>query len=499
MRIHRVIVLVALLAGCSSKDDAAAPTSDADVDASTVTDTGSAAVDTGSAAVDTGSVAVDTGTTIDTGPADTGPTAPPKRIVFFLGDGMGITVQTAARIYAVGEDGALAMDALPETGFVRTYSNDSMVTDSAAAMTAYMTGVKGNNDVLSMSPDTLYKGTGGTPVKTLLEMAEDAGWSTGVVTTTRVTHATPAATYAHINDRDAEEDIAKQLVPAAVGFNKALGDGLEVIFGGGQTQFTKRADSRNLVEELKTVGYTYADSTSNFLTMSTDVKKAIALFTSSHMSYDLDRDPGKEPSLAQMSAKAVDILKKNPKGFFLMVEGGRIDHALHDTNARRALQDTVAFDYAIRVVIDQLKVDDPELKNTLIVVTADHDHTMVMNGYAKRTGPTNSGAPGILGLAKDAVSGANLKDLDGMPYSILGFGNGPNRVAGARSTATALTDTVTFDKDYHQESAIKMPAGGETHGGTDVFIGAIGLNADKVHGFLTNTEVFGIVKEAAGF
>jgi len=227
--------------------------------------------------------------------------------------------------------------------------------------------------------------------------------------------------------------------------------------------------------------------------------KAVALFTPGHMSYDLDRDPAKEPNLAQMSQKAIDILSKNKKGFFLMIEGGRIDHALHDTNARRALQDTVAFDYAIRVVIDQLKIDDPELKNTLIVVTADHDHTMVMNGYAKRTGATSATTPGILGLAKDAVSGNPLKDLDGMPYTILGFGNGVNRVAGPRSGATALTDTITSDKDYHQESAIHMTAGNETHGGTDVFIGAMGLNSDKVHGFLTNTEVFAIVKEAAGF
>ena len=142
----------------------------------------------------------------------------PRRVVFFLGDGMGIATLTAARIYAVGEDGELTIDQLPETGFVRTYSNDAMVTDSAPSMSAYMTGVKMNNDVLSMSPDTvadLYGCTAqnGKPVATILELAKAAGLGTGAVTTTRLTHATPAATYSHSCHRDLENDIAAQAVP----------------------------------------------------------------------------------------------------------------------------------------------------------------------------------------------------------------------------------------------------------------------------------------------
>jgi len=118
------------------------------------------------------------------------------------------------------------------------------------------------------------------------------------------------------------------------------------------------------------------------------------------MSYDLDRDPAKEPSLAEMTTKAMDVLGKNAKGYFLMVEGGRIDHALHETTAKKALHDTVAFDNAIKAALAKAKITDPELKNTLIVVTADHDHTLVLNGYAKRTGKTSATNPGVLGVVK---------------------------------------------------------------------------------------------------
>lgn len=433
-----------------------------------------------------------------------------KNVIFFLGDGMGIPVMTAARIYAVGEDGSLTMDTLPESAFVRTFSNDSQVTDSAPSMSAYMTGVKMNNEVLSMTPDTQYQKSNGYPVTTFLELAKSIGWSTGVVTTTRVTHATPAATYAHISDRDLENDIAAQLVPNGTAFNSRLLDGVDVLFGGGCAYFFKttetcggkpgkRTDNRNLVNEMKTLGYAYADSKTTFdAIVPAAANKAIGLFTSSHMSYELDRDPAKEPSLAEMTAKAMDILSKNGKGYFLMVEGGRIDHALHETNAARALKDTVAFDDAIKSALDKARLTDPNLQNTLIVVTADHDHTMVLNGYAKRTGPTTAANPGILGLARNYVTGSNLLDADKMPYTILGFGNGENRVQGSRSSATALTDAVVSDKNYHQEAAIRTAAGSETHGGTDVFLGAIGAGAQAFHGFMDNTNVFSLLRDASG-
>ncbi len=454
-------------------------------------------------------------------PATTPPVAstPAKNVVFFLGDGMGLNTMTAARIYKVGEDGDLTMDTLPETGFVRTYSNNAQVTDSAPSMAAYMTGVKMNNEVISMTPDTsAYDASGkdylsgadstcptsgnGRAVPTLLEQMKGAGYGTGVVTTTRITHATPAATYAHICHRDGENNIAAQLVPNGPGYNTALGDGVDVIFGGGRKHFQPttvsggaRTDKRDLLAELKAAGYTYAANRADFDKIDpASVKKTVGLFTGSHMAYDLDRVPADEPSLADMTGKAIDLLAAKKKGFFLMVEGGRIDHALHETTARKALQDTAAFDDAIKSAIAKLNAIDPGLKNTLIVVTADHDHTLVLNGYAKRTGKTTDANPGVLGLLKNYVTGANNTDSSGNPFTIIGFGNGENRPG----TRTALTDAQVYDKAYHQEAVIPMAAGGETHGGTDVFIGAIGNGASNFTGVMDNTEVFGLIKKSLG-
>ncbi|MEW9898965.1 alkaline phosphatase [Chitinivorax sp. PXF-14] len=443
--------------------------------------------------------------------------AQPKNVIFFLGDGMGINTMTASRIYAAGEDGELTMDTLPETGFVKTFSNDSQVTDSAPSMSAYMTGVKMNNEVISMSADTkaidpnVAAGTGncgtgnGKPVATILELAKAAGRATGVVTTTRVTHATPAATYSHVCHRDAESDIAAQLVPGGTGYNTALGDGVDVVFGGGKQFFTttdaggKRTDKRDLTAELKAKGYNVALSRTDFDAIDpAKAAKAVGLFTSSHMSYDLDRDNAKEPSLSEMTLKALGMLQKNSKGYFLMVEGGRIDHALHETTAKKALQDTVAFDNAIKATIDAVKKTDPELKNTLIVVTADHDHTIVLNGYAKRTGKTTATNPGVLGLLRNYNDGSVAKDLDGKPFTIIGFGNGENRPAGNRGAFADLTDDIVFANTYHQEAVIRMPAGAETHGGTDVFIGATGMGADQFSGFMDNTKVFSLLRTASG-
>lgn len=468
-----------------------------------------------------------------------------KNLIFFLGDGYGIVPMTASRIYAVGESGELPIDKFPETAFVKTYSNDSQVTDSAPSMSAYMTGAKANNDVISMSPDTAAldangnpylsgadstcpKTGNGTPVTTLLELSKAAGRATGVVTTTRITHATPAATYAHVCHRDGENTIAAQAVPGGTGYNAALGsDGIDVMLGGGSQFFLpnknpdgtansagSRTDGRDLTAEMKAKGYSYVSKGTDLAALdATKTSKLLGLFTKGHMDFDLDRTDGSldQPSLAAMTGKALDVLSQNPKGFFLMVEGGRIDQALHPSLGRKALQDAKAFNDAIQLALDRANVFDPGLANTLIVVTADHDHTLVLNGYAALTGATTATHPGILGLMRnyadaqdstgtiknvDAVAPVN--DADGKPYTTLVFGNGEGRYQGNRSTMTALTDAAVFDKNYHQESAIRMSAGSETHGGADVFLGAMGLNADSFHGVMDNTKVFGLCKAAVG-
>jgi alkaline phosphatase len=449
-----------------------------------------------------------------------------KNVIFFLGDGMGPVTTTAARIYKVKEEGSLTMDTLPYTARVKTYSLDAQTTDSAPSMAAYMTGVKTRNDVISMNGDTLalpYKPgkdatTGvsnavnncpasgnGAASSTLLELAMAQGKATGVVTTARLTHATPAATYAHVCHRDAEYDIARQAVPGGTGFNAALGTGVDVLLGGissywrpynASTTPKGRPDGRDLVAELQAKGYSYASDLATFnAAPSTAGSKLIGLFDQAkaqgHMSYELDRDATKEPSIAQMTTKAIDILSKNGKGFFLMVEGGRIDHALHGTNAARALADTVAFDEAIAAAIDKVKTFDPTLANTLIVVTADHDHTMAFNGYGKR-------GTDILGLNVNYATGKPSTDANGNTYSTLVFGNGSNRPAVRVPLDPAVVNK--DNKEYLQEVAIRRGSpGSETHGGGDVMLFATGAGSKTFKGTIDNTKVFGLVKSAAGY
>jgi alkaline phosphatase len=439
-----------------------------------------------------------------------------KNILFFLGDGMGINTLTAARIYAVGEEGELAIDTLPESAFVKTFSNDAQVTDSAASMSAYMTGVKQNNGVISMSTETrsISPGTegkrtvsrcnNGSAVPTLAELAKARGMAAGVVTTTSVTDATPAATYAHACHRKLEEDIAASLVPGGAGYNTALGaTGLDLVFGGGLQQFTpvdaggKRADGRNLLAELQTKGWRVASSTAQLQALAPNSQPAIGLFARNHFAYEAARDPAKQPALAEMTAKAIDILSTHPNGFFLMVEGGLIDHGLHATLAKRALQETVSYNAAIKTALDKMNKLDPGLKNTLIVATADHDHTLLINGYSPRTGKTTPANPGVLGLVRSLPDGKVRLDKDGAPFTILGFGTGEHRVQGSRKDVK-LTDEIASGDDYHQEAVVRTKAGSETHGGADVYLGAAGANAELFRGTIDNTRVFDLIKSAAG-
>ena len=447
--------------------------------------------------------------------------AHPKNIIFFLGDGMGINTLTAARIYAVGEEGELTLDTLPESAFVKTYSNDAQTTDSAAAMSAYMTGVKSNNGVIAMSTDTLSIAPGldasgnktvarcsnGRAATTLAALAKQRGMAVGVVTTTRVTDATPGAVFAHVCNRSMETDIAAALVPGAAGYNPALGaNGVDVLLGGGTDAFLpkaqggKRADGRDLLAELRAKGVrTPADSAQLNAIDATSLAPVVGLFAPDNLAYDAVRERARDPGLAAMASKAISILSKKPNGFFLVVEGGLIDLALHDTQAKRALQEVVSFDSTLKATIAQMKVIDPGLKNTLIVVTADHDHTLLLNGYSRRTGKTTPAEPGVLGLLRRVDNGQLRFDVDGAPFTIIGFGTGENRTQGKRSAAPPLTDAIVTADDYHQQAVVRTAAGDETHGGNDVFLGAIGVRADTFHGTIDNTRVFELIKAAAGW
>ncbi|WP_233196413.1 alkaline phosphatase [Chromobacterium sinusclupearum] len=424
-----------------------------------------------------------------------------KNVIFFLGDGMGPATVTASRIYQYGESGKLSMEKLDRTARIKTFSNDAQTTDSAPSMAAYMTGVKMNNEVISMSPDTRAiepnkDGTGncgannGAPVATLLELAKAKGKAIGAVTTTRVTHATPAATYAHVCHRDAESDIIAQAVPGGAGYNAKLGNGLDVLMGGGAKFLLpatqkggKRSDGRNLLQEFAAKGYPVLQTGSQLAAFDAKyASRVVGIFANDHLDYELDRVKNKldQPSLAQMTAAAIDVLSKNGNGYVLMVEGGRIDHALHGTNAKRALVDTIAFDDAIKTAL--AKVD---LKNTLVVVTADHDHTMTINGYSKRGNPIHD-------IARSYADGQPAKDANGAVYTTLVFGNGPNRKPSRVSVDSA---TATAD-DYQQETGIRLSS--ETHGGGDVMLMSGGAGSSGFKGVMDNTKVFGLVKSALG-
>lgn len=473
-----------------------------------------------------------------------------KNVIFFLGDGMGPVTVTAARIYkgekqlaaapgsiASSERGKLAMQSLSSAARVKTFSRDGQTTDSAPSMAAYMTGVKMNNEVISMSAETsAYRPDGtqyisgensacpqgnGQPAVTLLELSKAAGRAVGAVSTTRVGHATPAATYAHVCNRNAYNTIAEQATPGHPNYNAALGNGIDVLMGGGLRNYltpdvnpsSRRTDGVNLVKLMQNAGYTYVNSASQLAGLdATRAARLLGLFAQSEMAYELDRVKQQldQPSLAQMTTKALDVLSRNSNGFFLMVEGGRIDHALHGSNAKRALEDTLALDQAIEQTLAYMQRKDPGLANTLIVVTADHDHAMAFNGYTKINNP-------ILGKVVDYQSGQLAMAADGKPYTTLVFGNGgrPTTSAGSQvnpedgnkpwiappraAERQDLTNIDTTQDNFLQEVGINLGTpGAETHGGGDVMLYAGGAGATIFRGTMDNTRVFSKVREAAG-
>lgn len=431
-----------------------------------------------------------------------------KNLIFFLGDGMGPTTITAARIFKAGEDGLLNFERLERTARIKTYSADAQVTDSAPSMGAYMTGVKINNDVISMKdakPVAPGKDANGNPTidrcgadngtspMTILELAKAKGKAVGAITTTELTHATPASTFSHVCDRDMGYTIAQQVVPGGAGYNTRLMDGVDVLMGGGKIHFTPfdaksnpkgRGDGRDLMAEFAARGYFVANTRADMQSARVG-RKFVGIYADSHLDYAAKRRPT-QPTLAEMTAKSIELLATNPNGFFLMVEGGKIDHALHDTNARNALVETVAFDEAIQTAVERMRALDPGLENTLIVVTADHDHTMVLNGYPKRGNP-------VLDIVRGYANGEPTRDADGKTFTTLVFGNGPNRpdVRADVDSATALAE------DYHQETGVRWSS--ESHGGGDVKLYATGAGSAPFKGTMENTRVFDLMKAAFGF
>jgi alkaline phosphatase len=281
----------------------------------------------------------------------------PQNVILVIPDGYGPASATMARDYLRYREGitSLAHDSVL-VGSVRTFASDSRITDSAAGATAYAAHTKTYNGAIAVD-------TAGHPVATLLEAAERRGMATGIVATSRITHATPAAFSAHVVERSMEDEIAAQQIRK----------GIEVILGGGRRHFLppseggQRGDERNLVAEAQANGYQYV-ADRNQLDQVT-ASPVLGLFSSSHMSYEIDRDPAAQPSFAEMTAKAIELLQDNDAGYFLMVEASRIDHAGHNNDAAAHLHDILAYDEAMKTVLDAARRQG----NTLVVSVSDHE------------------------------------------------------------------------------------------------------------------------------
>ena len=441
-----------------------------------------------------------------------------RNVIIFIGDGMGISTLTAGRIFEGqqrgldGESYVAEMDRLPHTALVKTYSHDAQVPDSAPTATAIVAGVKTRNGVIGVGPEAVENDCAATApfkVPSLFAMAEDKGYATGIVSTATITHATPASAYAHTPQRDWEVDANMPDAAKAAGCTDIArqmiewphGNGLEVMLGGGRQHFLpatmadpeypdvkgKRTDGKDLAAVWKTANPAgaYVWNSENFATV--DPKKTgklLGLFEPSHMQFEADRAAAgnKEPSLAEMTTKAIAVLSKNRKGYVLMVEAGRIDHAHHGGNARRALQDTVALNEALEAAMESV-----DLKDTLIVVTSDHSHVFTIAGYPERGNP-------ILGVVAAPI-GEPTKARDGKAYTTLGYANGPGAVSATERPDPAKQDTAALD--YRQQALIGLNS--ETHGGEDVVARAAGPKAHLFKGTIEQNTIYQIMKAALGF
>ncbi|XP_054283874.1 alkaline phosphatase-like [Macrosteles quadrilineatus] len=412
-----------------------------------------------------------------------------KNIVLMVGDGLGLPTLTAARIFKgqrhgrPGESGNLAWDNFPALALAKTYNLDAQVGESSACATALLCGVKANLETVGLDVRGKFGNCTSSfisRVDSLLDWAQQEGKATGLVTNTRVSHATPAALYAHSasryweddskvpeNSRKSCKDIARQLVEDDPGRH------IHVVMGGGRRHWLpkvsrdpepdgqegRRLDGRNLIDDWlrdkrrRGLRAEYVWNTRTLDKLQLDkVDRLLGLFSYSHMEFEANRNVGPEgdPSLPKMTRTALKILTRNPRGFFLFVESGRIDHAHHYNNPYRALDETLMLEESL---LEVLSVVDPS--ETLIVVTSDHSHVLSFGGLN-----TPIGNP-ILG------ADTSVSDVDGRPYSTLLYGNGPGH-------ASPRTDNSSGVNAVHGSAAPRQWA---THGGEDVPVYAQGPQA----------------------
>ncbi|MBI1950772.1 MAG: alkaline phosphatase [Acidobacteria bacterium] len=419
---------------------------------------------------------------------------PPRSAVLFIGDGMGPAYVTATRVARGGSSGRLRMDGLPHTALSRTHSTDSPVTDSAAAASAMACGQKTANGILCEDATAVYRKRDGRKLESIAVWAKKRGLRVGLVTTTTVTHATPAAFYAHEKDRDNEAGIARQ----------AVASGFDFLLGGGRKFFPE-----DMQAEARAAGWTIVETADALRAVPGLDRRILGLFSDGHLPYQPEieaararaggegaaghgvagagggtdqggmGDPAGDtvggpaarsaPTIVEMTRWAIDGLRQTGQPFFLMVEGGRIDHAGHGNWARTAVDETAAFDEAIGYAVDTL---DP--KTALVLVTADHETGgLALNGYPDEK-------DGIWSAYRDPWG-----EKGDEPYPVVTFSSGPGTKRQTRRPPHGADDP--------RPSALSL--GSAAHTGTDVALYAWGAGAERVHGTVENTTIYTILRE----
>ncbi len=272
------------------------------------------------------------------------PSNPPRNVIFLIADGMGPVHERAASLYLHGEPGRLRMHQAPVSGMMTTHAADAEITDSAASATAFATGQKANYEAVSVHPET------GLPLRTVLEDYQEAGYATGLVTTSRISHATPAAFFAHVPSRYDERLIVDQLLERKP----------TLIFGGGTRGLTQR--------RLTAAGYTTTETEAEMRRLGADESPWAMIYGRGHVPYVSD-GLGAAPELSEMTEVALRLLENSEPGFFLMIEGARIDHASHNNDLIRMLPEMAGFDDALGVVLEWAE----NREDTLVFLTADHE------------------------------------------------------------------------------------------------------------------------------
>lgn len=439
---------------------------------------------------------------------------PAKNLILFIGDGMGISTVTAARIFegqqqgGPGEDHELSWESFPYTALSKTYNTNQQVPDSAGTASAMYTGVKTKAGALSVGPDVARgscENAKDQALPTFWDAAAEHGMKLGLVSTARLTHATPAAAYAHSSERNWEydgelnddarkngcQDIAAQFVEGNM-FDVALGGGRRAFLRDVDAEpdypdeMGRRTDNISLIklwQARNPDGKVVFDKDGFEALVPGQDERVLGLFEPSHMKF-ASMNEGSDPTIAELTASAIELLSAGGDGFVLMVEGGRIDHAHHGGNAFNALSDTVAFAEAVAVA-DAMTSD----LDTTIMVTADHSHVFTIAGYPTRGNP-------ILGLVSGndgsgEPTGEIVLASDDAPYTTLGYANGQGAVSGPRPQ---LTNEDVAAPDYRQQATVPMH--GETHAGEDVAIYAKGPRAFVVSGVVEQSFVHDAVRYA---